>query len=106
MRMRLASAISGISEGLQAIRTQSDLWAAIGYTAAHWVLAVLIYMWGSQAFSSAFVHSETNFWGAMRLLPVTLVGSVVQLPAIGGGPQIASIMTLPAIFGLEQKPAL
>ena len=45
MRMRFASAITGISEGLQAIRTLSDLWAAIGYTAAHWVLAVLIYMW-------------------------------------------------------------
>ena len=43
LRMRIASAITGISEGLQAIRTMSDLWAAIGYTAAHWVLAVLIY---------------------------------------------------------------
>src|SRR5882672_351138 len=35
MKMRIASAISGISEGLQAIRTQTDLWAAIAYTAAH-----------------------------------------------------------------------
>ena len=106
MRMRLASGISGISEGLQAIRTQSDLWAAIGYTAAHWVLAVLIYMWVSQAFSSAFVHSDVNFWGAMLLLAVTLVGSVLQLPGIGGGAQIASIVALTAIFGVEQEPAI
>jgi uncharacterized protein (TIRG00374 family) len=106
MRMRFASAISGISEGLQAIRTQSDLWAAIGYTAAHWVLAVLIFMWVSQAFSSAFVHSDMNFWGAMLLLAVTLVGSVLQLPGIGGGAQIASIVALTAIFGVEQEPAI
>ena len=105
-RMRFASAISGISEGLQAIRTMSDLWAAIGYTAAHWVLAVLIYMWVSQAFSSAFVHSDMNFWGAMLLLAVTLVGSVLQLPGIGGGAQIASIVALTAIFGVEQEPAI
>ena len=105
-RMRFASAISGISEGLQAIRTQSDLWAAIGYTAAHWVLAVLIYMWVSQAFSSAFVHSDMNFWGAMLLLAITLVGSVLQLPGIGGGAQIASIVALTAIFGLAQEPAI
>ena len=106
MRMRFASAISGISEGLQAIRTQSDLWAAIGYTAAHWVLVVLIYMWVSLAFSSAFVHSDMNFWGAMLLLAVTLVGSVLQLPGIGGGAQIASIVALTAIFGVEQEPAI
>ncbi len=106
MRMRIASAISGISEGLQAIRTMADLWAAIGYTAAHWVLAVLIYMWVSQAFSSAFVHSDMNFWGAMLLLAVTLVGSVLQLPGIGGGAQIASIVALTAIFGVAQEPAI
>jgi hypothetical protein len=106
MKMRVASAISGISEGLQAIRTQADLWAAIGYTAAHWVLAVLIYMWVSQAFSSAFVHSDMNFWGAMLLLAVTLVGSVLQLPVIGGGAQFASIVALTAIFGVEQEPAI
>jgi len=105
-RMRFASAISGISEGLQAIRTMSDLWAAIGYTAAHWVLVVLIYMWVSQAFSSAFVHSDMNFWGAMLLLAVTLVGSVLQLPGIGGGAQIASIVALTSIFGVEQEPAI
>jgi uncharacterized protein (TIRG00374 family) len=105
-RMRFASAISGISEGLQAIRTLSDLWAAIGYTAAHWVLVVVIYMWVSQAFSSAFVHSDMNFWGAMLLLAVTIVGSVLQLPGIGGGAQIASIVALTAIFGVAQEPAI
>jgi hypothetical protein len=106
IRMRFASAISGISEGLQAIRTQSDLWTAIGLTSAHWVLAVLIYMWVSQAFGGAFVHSDMNFWGAMLLLAVTLVGSVLQLPGIGGGAQIASIVALTAIFGVDQEPAI
>jgi glycosyltransferase 2 family protein len=106
MKMRIASAISGISEGLQAIRTPSDLWATVGYTAAHWVLAVLIYMWVAQSFGGAFVHSDMNFWGAMLLLAVTLVGSVLQLPGIGGGAQIASIVALTAIFGVEQEPAI
>jgi glycosyltransferase 2 family protein len=106
MRARIASAISGMSEGLQAIRTQTDLWAAIGYTAAHWILAVLIYMWIAQSFPSAFVHSDMNFWGAMLLLAVTLVGSVLQLPGIGGGAQIASIVALTAIFGLAEEPAI
>jgi uncharacterized membrane protein YbhN (UPF0104 family) len=106
IKLRIASAVSGISDGLQAIRTQSDLWVAIGYTSAHWVLVVLIYLWVSQAFSSAFVHSDMNFWGAMLLLAVTLVGSVLQLPGIGGGAQIASIVALTAIFGVKEEPAI
>jgi len=103
---RLAAFLTGISDGLQAIRTLPDLWAAIGYTVAHWVLATLIYMWVARAFSGAFIHSDMNFAGAMLLLAVTLVGSVLQLPGIGGGAQIASIVGLTAIFGVEQEPAI
>jgi predicted aconitase with swiveling domain len=40
------------------------------------------------------------------LLAVTLVGSVLQLPGIGGGAQIASIVALTAIFGVENEPAI
>ena len=98
--------MKGISDGLQAIRTLPDLWAAIGYTAAHWILAVLIYQWVSRAFGDAFVHSDMNFSGAMLLLAITLVGSVLQLPGIGGGAQIASIVALTAVFGVDQEPAI
>lgn len=106
IRARLASFLTGISEGMQAIRTLPDLWAALGYTAAHWVLATFVYLWITEAFPSAFLHSEMNFSGAMLLLAVTLVGSVLQLPGIGGGAQIASIVGLTAIFGVEQEPAI
>jgi uncharacterized protein (TIRG00374 family) len=106
MRSRIASAISGISEGLQAIRTLSDLWAAILYTAAHWTLAVLIYLWVAKAFGDVFLHSDMNFAGAMLILAVTLVGSALQLPGVGGGAQIASFIGMTNIFGIEQEPAV
>ncbi len=104
-RSRFASAITGISEGLQAIRTPGDLMAAIFYTAAHWILVTLIYLEVANAFSGVFLHSEMNFSGAMLLLAVTLVGSVLQLPGVGGGAQIASFIGLTKIFGVEQEPA-
>jgi glycosyltransferase 2 family protein len=34
------------------------------------------------------------------------VGSVLQLPGIGGGAQLASIVALTAIFGVEKEPAI
>ena len=104
-RSRFASAISGISEGLQAIRTTSDLLAAILYTTLHWILATLIYLGVAKAFGEAFLHTEMNLSGAMLLLAVTLVGSVLQLPGVGGGAQIASFIALTKIFGVEQEPA-
>jgi uncharacterized protein (TIRG00374 family) len=105
MRARLASVTTGVSEGLQAIRTASDLSAAILYTVLHWFLVVLIYVWVAKAFGASFVHSDMNLAGAMLLLAVTLVGSALQLPGVGGGAQIASFIGLTKIFGVEQEPA-
>lgn len=103
---RFASAITGVSEGLQAIRTTTDLLNAVFYTAAHWVLASLIYLGVAKAFGDAFQHTDMNFSGAMLLLAVTLVGSVLQLPGVGGGAQIAAFIGLTKIFGVEQEPAI
>jgi uncharacterized protein (TIRG00374 family) len=105
IRNRFASAIGGISEGLQAIRTLPDLGAALIYTAAHWVLAVLVYQGIANAFGQSFLHADMNFSSCMLLLSVTLVGSVLQLPGVGGGAQIASFIGLTKIFGVEQEPA-
>ena len=101
----IAGIVSGFSEGLQAIRTISDLFWALFYTALHWGLVALTYLWVAQAFSRDFAHSEMNFPGAMLLLAVTLVGSTLQLPGVGGGAQVASFIALTTIFGVEQEPA-
>jgi len=103
-RKSVAGAIGGFSEGLQAIRTISDLSWAIIYTAAHWGLVTLIYMMVIRAFGDAFPF-HMNYPGAMLLLAVTLVGSTLQLPGVGGGAQFASIIALTTIFGVDQEPA-
>ena len=101
----VAGIIAGFSEGLQAIRTPSDLLIAVVYTTAHWGLVTLAYLWIAQAFAGDFVQSDVTFPGAMLLLAVTLVGSVLQLPGVGGGAQVASFIALTTIFGVEQEPA-
>lgn len=104
-RKAVAGAITGFSEGLQAIRSMTDLFLAIFYSAAHWALVALIFLMVTRAFGTAFPHSTMNYPGAMLLLAVTLVGSTLQLPGVGGGAQIASIIALTTIFGVEQEPA-
>jgi uncharacterized protein (TIRG00374 family) len=101
----LAGILSGFSEGLQAIRTPSDLLVAMVYTVAHWAVVALAFYWIARAFASYFVQSDVTFPGAMLLLAITLVGSVLQLPGVGGGAQVTSFIALTTIFGVEQEPA-
>jgi glycosyltransferase 2 family protein len=106
LKGRLAAALSGISEGLQAIRTLPDLLTAVAYTAVHWMLIVLVYLWVARAFDADFVSASINLAGSMLLLSITLVGSTLQIPGIGGGFQFATIVALTKIFGVDQEPAV
>jgi glycosyltransferase 2 family protein len=101
-RARIAALVDGFSEGLQAIRSAADLFAAIGYTAVHWLVVALVYFWIIRSFGIP-VHLE--FRDAVLVLAFTMVGSVVQLPTVGGGMQLSSFLVLSVIFGVEKEPA-
>jgi glycosyltransferase 2 family protein len=105
-RGRTATIVTGFSDGLQAMRSVSDVSAAIGYTAALWGLETVIYLLIAQAFKGDFTYAEMNFPGAMLLLAVTLLGATLQLPGVGGGAQVASFIALTTICGVEQEPAV
>jgi glycosyltransferase 2 family protein len=102
-REKIVVLLEGFSEGLQGIRTWGDLGALVAYSAVHWLLVVLAYMWIVQAFGGQL--AEIDFAGAVLLLAFTLVGSAVQLPGVGGGAQLATFLVLTLIFGVEKEAA-
>src|SRR5487761_138716 len=102
-RGKIATLVDGFSEGLQAIRSPGDLFIAIGYTVVHWVMVALVYLWVMRSFSGQI--GEFSFRAALMVLAFTMVGSVVQLPAVGGGTQLATFLVLTVIFGVEKEPA-
>lgn len=102
-RGRIATLLGGFSEGLQAIRSVGDLFAAISYTAIHWLVVALVYFWVIRSFGSRGGYLE--FRGAVLVLAFTMVGSAVQLPTVGGGMQLSTFLVLSAIFGVEKEPA-
>ncbi len=77
-------------DGLHAIRTWSDLARAIFYSCVHWSLVAGIYLLIVRSFGNSF--SDFNYPSAMLLLAVTMLGSVLQLPGVGGGAQVASVL--------------
>lgn len=102
-RLKIAEIVSGISEGLQAIRTFADLAIAILYSAAHWSLIAVVYLWVAHSFGGAF--ELINFKGAMLVLAITMVGSTLQVPGVGGGSQAAAFLAFTQFFGVEKEPA-
>jgi len=103
-RARVAGIFGGFSEGLQAIRTVADLAIALAYSAVHWTLIVLIYVWISHSFGGRL--ATVDMPGAMLVLAFSMVGSTVQLPGVGGGSQVACYIALTLFLGVESGPAV
>jgi len=102
-RGKIVLLLQGFSEGLQGIRSWGDLIAASGYTAAHWLLVVLVYLWVFRAFPGSL--SSLSVGAIVLVVAFTLVGSAAQLPVAGGGSQAATFLVLTLIFGVEKEPA-
>src|SRR6266576_2925801 len=102
-RRSLAGILLGFVRGVQAVRNVSQLLLAIFYSALHWFLVLLVYYWGSRSFGGRL--GALTLRDVMLVMAFSLVGSVVQLPAVGGGAQLASALVFTKIFGVETEPA-
>jgi uncharacterized protein (TIRG00374 family) len=99
----LARIVLGFVRGVQTIRTWADLAMAVAYSAAHWFLVLLIFVWVSHSLGGSL--SNIGLGDALLLLAFTLVGSALQLPGVGGGSQLACFLAYTTVFGVEKEPA-
>jgi uncharacterized protein (TIRG00374 family) len=102
-RGKIAAILLGFARGVQAIRTWSDLALSVFYSAVHWFLVLLIFLWVSHSFGGAL--TSLTLGDAMLVMAFTLVGSAVQLPGVGGGSQVACFLAYTAVFGVETEAA-
>jgi hypothetical protein len=100
---KVAGMLDGLSQGLQAIRTFGDLAAAVGLSVAHWLLVVVVYQGVPASFGGRL--AEIDFPAAMLVLVFSMVGSMIQLPAVGGGSQVACFVAFTRLFGIDTEPA-
>jgi uncharacterized protein (TIRG00374 family) len=98
-KARVARILMGFARGVQTIRTWGDLALAGIYSALHWILVLFVYLWVIRAFGGSVAGFKIG--DAMLVMAFSLVGSIVQLPGIGGGSQLASILVFTKVFGIE-----
>jgi len=102
-RAKVATGFSGFSEGLQAIRSFSDLFEALLYTAVHWGLIIIVFYIVAHAFGGDL--GDITMPGAMFVLAFTMIGSSIQLPGVGGGSQVASFLAFSYGLGIDNEPS-
>jgi len=102
-RRSMAGILLGFVRGVQSVRNMNELLLAIFYSGVHWFLVLLVYYWGSRSFGGRL--GALTLGQVMLVMAFSLVGSVVQLPAVGGGAQLASALVFTKIFGVETEPA-
>jgi glycosyltransferase 2 family protein len=103
-RAGVARVLLGFTRGVQMIRSWTDLLLASAYSAVHWLLVAIIYYWVAHSFGGKL--ATISLQDSMLVLAFTLVGSLIQLPAVGGGSQAASIFAFTKIFGIENESAV
>ncbi len=102
-RRRVAGQFQGFSEGLQAIRTFSDLLMASFYTGVHWVIFTVVTLLAIRAFGAPL--AGIGFTASMLILAFSMVGSALQLPGVGGGAQLATFVVLTRMYAVPQEAA-
>jgi glycosyltransferase 2 family protein len=102
-RPRVAGQFQGFSEGLQAIRTLSDLFIAVLYTGLHWLIFTLVCLLSLRAFGQPL--ASIGFAASLLILAFSMMGSALQLPGVGGGAQLAAFVVLTRMYAVPPEAA-
>jgi hypothetical protein len=113
----LCQKVQAFGEGLHTIQDRSALAQVIGISLAIWWLIALSYREILHAYpalpaASALTHQVALHFidipHVLLLIGASMIGSLLQLPAVGGGSQLATISVLssPAIFNLPIELAV
>jgi uncharacterized protein (TIRG00374 family) len=102
LRYRVTSMTAAFVRGLESCRSLTAVGKVLAYSVLEWVLIILSY------YLIFLAVPETGGFTVMQIaifVGFVSFGSVVQIPGVGGGLQIVSVLVLTQIFGLRLETA-
>jgi uncharacterized protein (TIRG00374 family) len=102
LRTRLEAFFSTFIAGMQSVSTRGLLARIAGYTVLEWLVIVGTTWCVLKAFPATTHLGPT---AVCIFLGFVAFGSMVQIPGIGGGPQVAGAVALSQILGVRVEPA-
>ena len=102
-RERLEKMLMNFSGGLASIESVPGFLAAAGYSLLVWAPVVLTYWSVTRAFG--WPMTRLDLGAVLLLLAITVVGSLLLIPGVGGGTQVATVVALTELFGIPLEVA-
>lgn len=99
---RAEKIIAGFLDGVRCTKSQSATAQLIAYTFVEWLLIAACYSCVLKAFGAAVHFSLIDI---LILMGFVSFGSLVQLPAVGGGAQMTAVLVLTEIFAVPLEVA-
>jgi glycosyltransferase 2 family protein len=100
---KIAARVREFQGGLDTIHGASELVQLIGVSLGMWYVIALAYQQVTGAYGVSVL--EIPISQILLLMGSSMVGSLVQLPGVGGGSQLATISTLQHVFGAAPELA-
>ena len=94
--------VANFLNGVQCTKSQSATLRLIAYTLLEWLLIAACYACVLRAFGSAVRFSPID---VLILMGFVTFGSLVQLPAVGGGAQVTAVLVLTEVFAVPIEVA-
>jgi uncharacterized membrane protein YbhN (UPF0104 family) len=99
---RLRGFFDSFAIGMEATRDFASLATVFGYTILEWFLIAACGLAVLRAFPAT---NGLSAWDSLVLLGFASFGSIVQIPGVGGGMQVVSILVLTQLYGVPVEPA-
>jgi len=99
---RVEKIIASFLEGVESIRGGRSLLLVIAYSFLEWILIAACYFCIMRSFHGFFDFGLIDLFIYMGFVSF---GTIVQLPGIGGGLQVVSVIVLHELFGIPMETA-
>jgi glycosyltransferase 2 family protein len=99
---RIRKVIHAFDEGMESTRDPASLWMLIGMTVLEWVLIAVVFLCVLRAFPEA---DGISINGVLTTMGFVVFAGAIQIPGVGGGMQIATILVLTEMYGVGVEAA-
>jgi len=94
--------VDAVVEGVRSTRSDAAMLVVLLYSVVEWILICACYWCLAQAFRGQVNLSLVD---VLILMGFVSFGSIVQIPGVGGGMQVVSVLVLTELFGIRVELA-
>jgi hypothetical protein len=102
IHQRVSRFLHAFEEGMQSTQRQSFVWLLVAYTVIEWLVVAGSFFCVFRAFPATAGMRVTD---VIIALGFVCFGSVLQIPGVGGGMQIATVLVLTEFYGVSLEAA-